>query len=388
MREALRALDLVVVIDVALTETAARPTTCCRPRRSSRSGSARSSTSSSRATCSTCGGRSSSRCPARCRSTRSTPGCAARSASYTDDDLAPLREPRRLGRAAFAEAFIALGVARPELARMAARDAVRDARPDTRPRPMAIRLPARPRSGGSRSAARSRTPTRSAGPASRATGSPLGEALFDAILATPHGRDVHASTSTTRRCAASRRPTRRSRWRSRGCSRSSAALADDDGADRADAEFPFVLAAGERRSSTANTIQRDPAWRKKDQQGALRVSSRTPRRLGLDRRRPRPDHDRARLGGRHGRGHRHAAGRPHHAAQRVRPRPGGSSDAVGVAPNELTVGEDRDWFAGTPHHKHVAPLERVPVRAGAAAGTDVRRTRFDERRARSPAPPT
>ena len=31
-----------------------------------------------------------------------------------------------------------------------------------------------------------------------------------------------------------------------------------------DAEFPFVLSAGERRSSTANTIFRDPAWRKKD----------------------------------------------------------------------------------------------------------------------------
>jgi formate dehydrogenase len=26
---------------------------------------------------------------------------------------------------------------------------------------------------------------------------------------------------------------------------------------------------------------------------------------------------------------------------------------VGVAPNELTSGEDRDWLAGTPWHKHV-----------------------------------
>ena len=32
---------------------------------------------------------------------------------------------------------------------------------------------------------------------------------------------------------------------------------------------------------------------------------------------------------------------------------GGSSDAVGVAPNELTASDERDWFAGTPHHKHV-----------------------------------
>jgi len=32
----------------------------------------------------------------------------------------------------------------------------------------------------------------------------------------------------------------------------------------------------------------------------------------------------------------------------------------GVAPNELTVTEDRDWFAGTPFHKHVpARIEAV-----------------------------
>ena len=43
--------------------------------------------------------------------------------------------------------------------------------------------------------------------------------------------------------------------------------------------------------------------------------------------------------------------------------PGGSSDAPGVAPNELTSTEDRDWFAGTPHHKHV-PARLEPV-AGA-----------------------
>jgi hypothetical protein len=31
-----------------------------------------------------------------------------------------------------------------------------------------------------------------------------------------------------------------------------------------------------------------------------------------------------------------------------------------VAPNELTSGADRDWLAGTPHHKHVrARVEAV-----------------------------
>src|SRR5271166_2141508 len=37
-------------------------------------------------------------------------------------------------------------------------------------------------------------------------------------------------------------------------------------------QFPFVLSAGERRSSTANTIVRNPQWRAKDREGALRMS--------------------------------------------------------------------------------------------------------------------
>jgi formate dehydrogenase len=38
----------------------------------------------------------------------------------------------------------------------------------------------------------------------------------------------------------------------------------------------------------------------------------------------------------------------------------GSTPVTGVAPNELTASEDRDWLAGTPWHKHVpARLERV-----------------------------
>lgn len=41
--------------------------------------------------------------------------------------------------------------------------------------------------------------------------------------------------------------------------------------DLLDPAFPFVLSAGDRRSFTANTIIRDPAWRKKDAGGALRI---------------------------------------------------------------------------------------------------------------------
>jgi hypothetical protein len=32
---------------------------------------------------------------------------------------------------------------------------------------------------------------------------------------------------------------------------------------------------------------------------------------------------------------------------------GGTPQATGVSPTELTSSEDRDWFAGTPRHTHV-----------------------------------
>jgi formate dehydrogenase len=43
------------------------------------------------------------------------------------------------------------------------------------------------------------------------------------------------------------------------------------------------------------------------------------------------------------------------------PAEDGSPVTVGVAPNELTASEDRDWFAETPWHKHVRA--RVEVAA-------------------------
>ena len=57
-------------------------------------------------------------------------------------------------------------------------------------------------------------------------------------------------------------------------------LRDEDPSQR-DPAFPFVLAAGERRTSTANTIFRDPAWRRKDADGALRISPEDAARLGI-----------------------------------------------------------------------------------------------------------
>src|SRR5262249_59758880 len=48
-----------------------------------------------------------------------------------------------------------------------------------------------------------------------------------------------------------------------------------------DPAWPFLLSAGERRSFTANTIMRDPDWRKADPDGALRVAPADAARLGI-----------------------------------------------------------------------------------------------------------
>jgi len=47
-----------------------------------------------------------------------------------------------------------------------------------------------------------------------------------------------------------------------------------------DPDYPLVLAAGERRDYTANTIYRDPSWRRKGAAGALRVSAQDAAALG------------------------------------------------------------------------------------------------------------
>ncbi|MFT4569705.1 MAG: anaerobic selenocysteine-containing dehydrogenase [Hyphomicrobiaceae bacterium] len=121
-------------------------------------------------------------------------------------------------------------------------------------------------------------------------------------------------------------------------------------------EFPFLLSAGERRSFTANTIFRDPEWRKKDAEGALRVSPGDAIRLGL------VDGGGARLTTK--RASVTVVVAVHKAMQDGHislpnglglgyPDAEGASVTAGVAPNELTATEDRDWVAGTPWHKSV-----------------------------------
>jgi anaerobic selenocysteine-containing dehydrogenase len=130
-----------------------------------------------------------------------------------------------------------------------------------------------------------------------------------------------------------------------------------------DASYPFVLSAGERRSFTANTILRNPEWRRKDAHGALRVNPGDAQRLGIQ------DGGAARISTRRGSAEVHVE-----VSDRMQPGhvslpnglgldfPDGEGEerVTGVSPNELTASEDRDWLAGTPWHKYTpARLEAL-----------------------------
>ncbi len=132
-------------------------------------------------------------------------------------------------------------------------------------------------------------------------------------------------------------------------------------------EFPIVLSAGERRAFTANDILRDPSWRTRDPQGALRVSPADAAALGLS------DGARARISTAAGSAEAVVevsdAMLPGHASL-----PNGfgvdfvdaegRTVAPGVAPNALTSSRWRDDYAGTPLHKHVPA--RIEALADAA----------------------
>ena len=133
-------------------------------------------------------------------------------------------------------------------------------------------------------------------------------------------------------------------------------------------EFPFVLSAGERRSLTANTIVRDPRWRNKALQEALRMSPADAESLGVQ------TGDRVRVHTKRGStevivdvseimqaGH---VSLPNGLGLNY-PDDDGQQIVTGVPANELTSAEDRDPYAGTPWHKHVpARIELASPPAG------------------------
>ena len=135
------------------------------------------------------------------------------------------------------------------------------------------------------------------------------------------------------------------------------ALADEPSSWTTD-DFPFVLSAGERRAFTANTIIRDPSWRRRDAQGALRINPDDAASYGV------ATGDSLRVVTERG-----AAEATVEVTDTLQPGhvslPNGmgvehADGTPGVAPNELTSLHHRDWLAGTPWHKYVpARLERV-----------------------------
>jgi anaerobic selenocysteine-containing dehydrogenase len=183
-------------------------------------------------------------------------------------------------------------------------------------------------------------------------GENLGDALFDAILASDRGL-VFAVDEWEESLDKIATPNRRIQLALPELFDELDRLATEERMPL-DPDFPFVLSAGERRSFTANTILRNPAWRRKDPSGALRIHPSDAERLGL------VPGGRARLTTRRGRaeveieisdrmqvGHvslPNGTGLAHRDAK----------DIGGIAPNELTSTEDRDPIAGTPWHKSTA----------------------------------
>lgn len=129
------------------------------------------------------------------------------------------------------------------------------------------------------------------------------------------------------------------------------------------ADFPFILTAGERRAYTANTAIRDPAWMKTNDSVSMAIHPDDARDIGVD------DGGRVRIITKSGeaiitiicnkRMQRGAVSIPNGLGL-IYPDVNGNEVVTGVSPNELTSLDLRDKFVGTPLHKHVpARLEAV-----------------------------
>ena len=122
-------------------------------------------------------------------------------------------------------------------------------------------------------------------------------------------------------------------------------------------EYPFILAAGQRRMFNANQIFRDPAWRRDDPDGALLISSADLAELGAD------EGDWIAVESAAGRvvvrakvddGLRQGLLALPHGYGQSYPTTDGERFSNGPRINALTDAGNRDPIAGTPYHKHVA----------------------------------
>ena len=281
--------------------------------------------------------------------------------AVTDADLAPLHAAAAQGRAAFAPAFLQFTMERPELAGLVPVVLYETLGPTLGAGNEATAL----LWGAAHTCAMSYPESvRRAGFSGE--GPALGEALFEAILTRRSGVVfTHDEYEETWRRLAT--PDGKVNLTVHELMDELAALRDERPAS--ERAFPFVLTAGERRTSTANTIFRDPAWRKKDAAGALRMSPADAASLGV------ADGGRVRITTKRGSAEAVVEVNPCMQAGHVSlpnglglsyPEPDGRSVVHGIAPNELTASEDRDWLAGTPWHKHV-PARIEPLGSSRAA---------------------
>ncbi|MCP4615423.1 MAG: molybdopterin-dependent oxidoreductase [Bradyrhizobium sp.] len=128
-------------------------------------------------------------------------------------------------------------------------------------------------------------------------------------------------------------------------------------------DYPFVLAAGQRRMFNANQIFRDPAWRRDDPDGALLISTTDLESLGAsDGEWIAVQSAAGRVIARCKRDDSMRSGQlalPHGYGQDY-PAADGERLNNGPRVNVLTDSGNRDPIAGTPYHKHVpVRLERL-----------------------------
>ena len=195
----------------------------------------------------------------------------------------------------------------------------------------------------------------------------LGEALFDAIVGSRNGvaftehdyDDVWSLVS---------HPDRKVRLAIAPMLEWLGRLDPANAAPRGD--YPFVLAAGQRRMFNANQIFRDPAWRRDDPDGALLISAADLASLGAE------DGEwiavqsaAGRVVARCKRDDSMRSGQlalPHGYGQDY-PAADGERLNNGPRVNMLTASGNCDPIAGTPYHKHVpVRLERLAAAEAAA----------------------
>lgn len=272
-----------------------------------------------------------------------------------DATLTKLRTAAHTGRDTFGATFMALSVAQPQLAKLA---------PYILYETFGETLPAHMRGAavlwGAAQMCAAANPDAVARAGFTGAGLAPGNALFDKILESDTGVVFTADTWDTVWNYVTRKDRRFTividdlleQTRNLATARSS--WTTD--------EFPLILAAGERRSFTANTIIRNPDWRRRDRDGTLRVNPDDAAALGIS------DGDHARLVTSGGSAEvlveisvmmqRGNIALPNGLGVDFPDAEGAVS--AGVAPNELTTAELRDEFAGTPWHKYVpARLEAI-----------------------------